>query len=144
MIRRPPRSTLFPYTTLFRSKNSGFHPGAARSFDASTPLCAGVNSGDGAVFCARGGVRGSAAAALARTPARSSSRRFIQTPSDQLAFFGRREVYTNQRSVRFSNYWLKCTLSHSLRSATQSDTSPWVAFDLQDGLVGGRSESQAL
>src|SRR5260221_9922289 len=23
MIRRPPRSTLFPYTTLFRSKNSG-------------------------------------------------------------------------------------------------------------------------
>src|SRR5258707_9681980 len=28
MIRRPPRSTLFPYTTLFRSKNSApvFHP----------------------------------------------------------------------------------------------------------------------
>src|SRR3712207_7994765 len=23
MIRRPPRSTLFPYTTLFRSKNAG-------------------------------------------------------------------------------------------------------------------------
>src|SRR3712207_9481621 len=23
MIRRPPRSTLFPYTTLFRSRNSG-------------------------------------------------------------------------------------------------------------------------
>src|SRR2546426_6848402 len=23
MIRRPPRSTLFPYTTLFRSKNEG-------------------------------------------------------------------------------------------------------------------------
>src|SRR3712207_8701169 len=27
MIRRPPRSTLFPYTTLFRSRQSG-HPGA--------------------------------------------------------------------------------------------------------------------
>src|SRR5256886_17471150 len=27
MIRRPPRSTLFPYTTLFRS---GLHPTAAR------------------------------------------------------------------------------------------------------------------
>src|SRR2546425_7280889 len=25
MIRRPPRSTLFPYTTLFRSKTSDFH-----------------------------------------------------------------------------------------------------------------------
>src|SRR5687768_18308123 len=24
MIRRPPRSTLFPYTTLFRSSNTGF------------------------------------------------------------------------------------------------------------------------
>src|SRR3989441_8715046 len=28
MIRRPPRSTLFPYTTLFRSRNVGhFFPG---------------------------------------------------------------------------------------------------------------------
>src|SRR3712207_7196493 len=26
MIRRPPRSTLFPYTTLFRSKRRGFKP----------------------------------------------------------------------------------------------------------------------
>src|SRR2546422_6306721 len=27
MIRRPPRSTLFPYTTLFRSEGSGEQPG---------------------------------------------------------------------------------------------------------------------
>src|SRR5260370_10828174 len=27
MIRRPPRSTLFPYTTLFRSKLGNFHGG---------------------------------------------------------------------------------------------------------------------
>src|SRR5256885_3387578 len=27
MIRRPPRSTLFPYTTLFRSRNVRFGPG---------------------------------------------------------------------------------------------------------------------
>src|SRR3712207_6971878 len=26
MIRRPPRSTLFPYTTLFRSPRQGGHP----------------------------------------------------------------------------------------------------------------------
>src|SRR3712207_7868095 len=26
MIRRPPRSTLFPYTTLFRSFEGGFQP----------------------------------------------------------------------------------------------------------------------
>src|SRR5256884_3408047 len=28
MIRRPPRSTLFPYTTLFRSRNRGEQRGA--------------------------------------------------------------------------------------------------------------------
>src|SRR3712207_7180685 len=29
MIRRPPRSTLFPYTTLFRSWGGAEHPGPA-------------------------------------------------------------------------------------------------------------------
>src|SRR3712207_8547529 len=41
MIRRPPRSTLFPYTTLFRSRHRcrGRFP-AARSRDASGALSA--------------------------------------------------------------------------------------------------------
>src|SRR2546422_5363377 len=43
MIRRPPRSTLFPYTTLFRS---GVAP--SRSFRALAIACAGV-----AASCAR-------------------------------------------------------------------------------------------
>src|SRR5256885_3570660 len=30
MIRRPPRSTLFPYTTLFRSRRGGRHGGRSR------------------------------------------------------------------------------------------------------------------
>src|SRR5258707_9999551 len=33
MIRRPPRSTLFPYTTLFRSGDSRLHP-----FDIATVI----------------------------------------------------------------------------------------------------------
>src|SRR3712207_8808127 len=33
MIRRPPRSTLFPYTTLFRSNHSPPHPRAAPAWD---------------------------------------------------------------------------------------------------------------
>src|SRR5256884_8292881 len=33
MIRRPPRSTLFPYTTLFRSLNCGFRLAAAGGTD---------------------------------------------------------------------------------------------------------------
>src|SRR5256885_12054011 len=45
MIRRPPRSTLFPYTTLFRSQRADLrrqglrdaHLGEARSPDAAAP-----------------------------------------------------------------------------------------------------------
>src|SRR2546429_7144414 len=36
MIRRPPRSTLFPYTTLFRSSSTSAATGAGRS-TASSP-----------------------------------------------------------------------------------------------------------
>src|SRR3712207_7454125 len=40
MIRRPPRSTLFPYTTLFRSGRSGTAaPGGDTAF-AAQPPCA--------------------------------------------------------------------------------------------------------
>jgi len=35
MIRRPPRSTLFPYTTLFRSPNVTEAPGGAWRFQLS-------------------------------------------------------------------------------------------------------------
>src|SRR2546426_6743833 len=44
MIRRPPRSTLFPYTTLFRSlaRTSRGAPGAARA-----PCCGGRGRGAG-------------------------------------------------------------------------------------------------
>src|SRR3989454_2849107 len=33
MIRRPPRSTLFPYTTLFRSAAGGEYAAAQRDYD---------------------------------------------------------------------------------------------------------------
>src|SRR2546429_1148171 len=36
MIRRPPRSTLFPYTTLFRSRNKELKPAEVRSILAAT------------------------------------------------------------------------------------------------------------
>src|SRR3712207_8278641 len=38
MIRRPPRSTLFPYTTLFRSQDDGVRPDAAAVVQAHHPL----------------------------------------------------------------------------------------------------------
>src|SRR5258705_10181590 len=41
MIRRPPRSTLFPYTTLFRSRKSARHTGHRRDAEVR-----GVHQGD--------------------------------------------------------------------------------------------------
>src|SRR5258708_13389774 len=38
MIRRPPRSTLFPYTTLFRSPKSRLRPGRLGRGRLSPPL----------------------------------------------------------------------------------------------------------
>src|SRR5256885_6767745 len=48
MIRRPPRSTLFPYTTLFRSLTCGAAIGRER--DQAGPACAreGLVDGHGA------------------------------------------------------------------------------------------------
>src|SRR5258707_5361471 len=43
MIRRPPRSTLFPYTTLFRSKNASITRASCAASDVGC-------SGDGCVF----------------------------------------------------------------------------------------------
>src|SRR2546430_12845736 len=46
MIRRPPRSTLFPYTTLFRSR--GRRAGECRDcVPTGLPVAAGVGAGDG-------------------------------------------------------------------------------------------------
>src|SRR5436190_6505866 len=41
MMRRPPRSTLFPYTTLFRSRRRGGRPGAGPRSRTSRPSTAG-------------------------------------------------------------------------------------------------------
>src|SRR2546421_7153288 len=45
MIRRPPRSTLFPYTTLFRSPRDDAHRGAHRHGGHARPGAARVREG---------------------------------------------------------------------------------------------------
>src|SRR3712207_8452720 len=42
MIRRPPRSTLFPYTTLFRSPRKKRHQGESQSDESTYPLRARI------------------------------------------------------------------------------------------------------
>src|SRR5256885_12180754 len=46
MIRRPPRSTLFPYTTLFRSVSNIPHAFAIQSFVAELAAAAGRDPKD--------------------------------------------------------------------------------------------------
>src|SRR2546430_7412088 len=46
MIRRPPRSTLFPYTTLFRSSRRDFASGAALATACSYSRILGANDRD--------------------------------------------------------------------------------------------------
>src|SRR2546429_6040300 len=62
MIRRPPRSTLFPYTTLFRS-----HPDLRRR-DRQTPSPSSCRSSSALLTPPRGGAR-------LRHPARRGGRR---------------------------------------------------------------------
>src|SRR2546422_11535901 len=74
MIRRPPRSTLFPYTTLFRSV-TGFTSGDVSTTNASVSNF----SGSGAVYTfdvaasGQGGVSVSVAASAAQDGAGNNS-----------------------------------------------------------------------
>src|SRR3712207_7451348 len=62
MIRRPPRSTLFPYTTLFRSKEEqALRSRRARNASAGPadrPAAGGLSGAAGAVRLPEGGVFG--------------------------------------------------------------------------------------
>src|SRR5258708_31369725 len=47
MIRRPPRSTLFPYTTLFRSRTIGAVSRSITPVSRITPVCSAAAGGVG-------------------------------------------------------------------------------------------------
>src|SRR5260221_5498022 len=77
MIRRPPRSTLFPYTTLFRSGGTTLSAGTVQLAGVSV---AGVSGpvGTGTLIVS-GGTRISAASATARSGEHTSE---LQSHSD--------------------------------------------------------------
>src|SRR3712207_8002738 len=69
MIRRPPRSTLFPYTTLFRSRAGAGagERGAAARVPRLVPHAARAEGGGGAASAAGGVGRGRRAAGASRS-----------------------------------------------------------------------------
>src|SRR3989442_6383064 len=81
MIRRPPRSTLFPYTTLFRSqedRSEPSHPGIEQAADRPAwprPRLQGVRHAlPGTLDDVGVGLRGPAARGLGRAGDRKSTR----------------------------------------------------------------------
>src|SRR5690348_17364161 len=86
MIRRPPRSTLFPYTTLFRSRASAEDDPADRPVAAEAPLPgAGV---DAELVLHRSLLAARVAVVVDRRPAdRKSTRLNSSHPSISYAVF---------------------------------------------------------
>src|SRR2546429_5597523 len=72
MIRRPPRSTLFPYTTLFRSRLGS----AKINVTAVTGVCAGMGR-YGALLWVKPGAVNKAAAADRKSTRLNSSHGYI-------------------------------------------------------------------
>src|SRR2546430_13668807 len=79
MIRRPPRSTLFPYTTLFRSDSKSILQLFGREgrtnlgrFDAATGVLTEITKGDQAVLSFRATADNSKIVCLISTPTRRS------------------------------------------------------------------------
>src|SRR3712207_7420821 len=60
MIRRPPRSTLFPYTTLFRSPNDEFQQRMLKVDPELTSYAYGPESYDAVILSALAAIRGGA------------------------------------------------------------------------------------
>src|SRR2546421_2879017 len=87
MIRRPPRSTLFPYTTLFRSK---FSPGNSRAPDRPARTARAAYDKEDESESLRADGRGMRARLLAlrrgraRRPDRKSTR--LNSSHDQISY----------------------------------------------------------
>src|SRR3712207_8590171 len=94
MIRRPPRSTLFPYTTLFRSEGAG--RGLARLLTR--------NGIDGRDRPADAGLRGGPAT---RQPAADAAGRRARRADRRAAGPGRSEEHTSELQSR---QYLVCRL----------------------------------
>src|SRR5258706_2687678 len=80
MIRRPPRSALFPYTTLFRSPAAALLEAAAQTAASAWPSTCGRRSpADVLVGTAAAPPRAAAGAERCRSPSRGIGRAHVLT-----------------------------------------------------------------
>src|SRR2546430_6109563 len=110
MIRRPPRSTLFPYTTLFRSRGAGRGGGGRGAPAARLAPCAVRGAGGDSRRVgsarqgsrARGGVAGAAGALRAGVPRRGARGRAAHARG-----IGRTRLNSSHSQISYSVFCLK-------------------------------------
>src|SRR5438309_5139189 len=92
MIRPPPRSTLFPYTTLFRSAPPAAKPGASAATSAAvTPIR----------HPAPAGAPATPAAARPSAPARPAAPSSSQPSANRIGVTARSEEHTSELQSQF-------------------------------------------
>src|SRR5690242_20931704 len=99
MLRRPPRSTLFPYTTLFRSGGVGATSACAIAGGASGGAAIGGTSAAAAGGAATAG-RGDGRSASAGSGDRKSTRLNSSHMSISYAVFCLKKKKTKQKSTK--------------------------------------------
>src|SRR2546425_8647982 len=100
MIRRPPRSTLFPYTTLFRSPHGARRPDARRREDR--PRCRPLSGASLRPVSARDVARRMALCCrqLARSEEHTSELQSLAYLVCRLLLEKKKKQYTNYISIR--------------------------------------------
>src|SRR4051812_49975675 len=102
MIRRPPRSTLFPYTTLFRSLNGRFNTSITHAYSIV------IGSKHITLNATGGGIQGNVLA----TEDRKSGSAGMPRPISYAVFCLKKKTVPNTTFLRFFNAVLKACSTH--------------------------------
>src|SRR2546430_5726529 len=160
MIRRPPRSTLFPYTTLFRSGDAGYYGSVPEGTDlskriqamASTPTGHGywLAGGDGTVFAF--GDAADLGNAAAKTDKRvidiastsTGKGYYLVTANGQIFAFGDASGYGDASRANLSNRITAIAISPGAPAPSPGASSSGQNPNGDSGASGGSSGVAAL
>src|SRR5258708_25137618 len=131
MIRRPPRSTLFPYTTLFRSREGAASEYARFSFDPARDCAANTR-------CAAAGFH--IVVALCGEDGRSCTRQNAELAD----FYAPRHSWCLDTERRYRSYGQRPGCGrHHRANHTLHARPPWVAAHTAANGIEGRPDRLA-
>src|SRR5258707_2920252 len=120
MIRRPPRSTLFPYTTLFRSSGSGDIAAFTAVNVTGAPVVAAITVRPQAIGC--DGVAQSFTITVNPTPA-------VTAPGSKVVCNGARSALVGFSGTGASYSWVNNTPSIGLGASGSGDIAAFIFFN---------------